>query len=85
MMALKDKIAIVTGGGVGIGAASAIALCEAGATVVVADIDAAAAGEMAKAIYKHDNNGMFTVDELIETVPASLMAGIPNIAPAEDA
>ncbi|MDG2285127.1 MAG: SDR family NAD(P)-dependent oxidoreductase [Alphaproteobacteria bacterium] len=42
-------------------------------------------GEMAKAIYKHDNNVMFTVDELIETVPASLMAGIPNIAPAEDA
>jgi NAD(P)-dependent dehydrogenase (short-subunit alcohol dehydrogenase family) len=49
-MILKDKIAIVTGAGVGIGAASAIALCEAGATVVVADIDAAAAGEMAKAI-----------------------------------
>jgi hypothetical protein len=28
---------------------------------------------------------MFTVEELIENVPGSLMAGIPNIAPAEDA
>lgn len=42
-------------------------------------------GEMDKAIYKYDADGMFTVEELIENVPASLMAGIPNIAPAEDA
>ena len=28
-------------------------------------------------------NGEFTVDELIELIPASLMAGIPNVAPAE--
>jgi 3-oxoacyl-[acyl-carrier protein] reductase len=40
-------------------------------------------GEEAKSIYKFDNGGMFTVDELIETVPASLMAGIPNPSPAE--
>jgi NAD(P)-dependent dehydrogenase (short-subunit alcohol dehydrogenase family) len=42
-------------------------------------------GEVAKAIYKYDNDGMFSVDELIETVPGSLMAGIKNVAPAEDA
>ena len=42
-------------------------------------------GEMDKAIYKYDADGMFTVEELIENVPGSLMAGIPNIAPAEDA
>ena len=42
-------------------------------------------GEEAKSIYKYDDNGMFTVDELIETVPASLMAGIANASPAEDA
>lgn len=41
-------------------------------------------GEQARAIYKYDNGGMFTVDELIETVPASLMAGIPNIAPKQE-
>jgi hypothetical protein len=41
-------------------------------------------GEEAKAIYKYTEDGMFTVNELIETVPASLMAGISNVAPAED-
>ncbi len=40
-------------------------------------------GEEARSIYKYDDGGMFTVDELVETVPGSLMAGIPNIAPKE--
>ena len=40
-------------------------------------------GEEARAIYKYADNGMFTVDELIETVPASLMSGIPNVAPPD--
>jgi len=40
-------------------------------------------GEEARSIYKYDDGGMFTVDELVESVPASLMAGIPNIAPKE--
>ena len=42
-------------------------------------------GEVARSIYKHTDDGMFTVDELTETVLASLMAGIPNVAPPEDA
>lgn len=41
-------------------------------------------GEEARAIYKYTDDGMFTVDELIETVPASLMAGIANVAPAQE-
>jgi 3-oxoacyl-[acyl-carrier protein] reductase len=41
-------------------------------------------GEEARAIYKFTDGGMFTVDELIETVPASLMAGIPNVAPPDE-
>jgi NAD(P)-dependent dehydrogenase (short-subunit alcohol dehydrogenase family) len=41
-------------------------------------------GEEARSIYKHTDAGMFTVDELIETVPASLMAGIPNVAPPDE-
>ena len=40
-------------------------------------------GEEARSIYKYDDGGMFTVDELVESVPASLMAGIPNIAPKD--
>ena len=41
-------------------------------------------GEAARSIYKFDDDGMFTVDELIDTVPGSLMEGIPNIAPAQE-
>jgi len=41
--------------------------------------------EEKKSIYKFTDGGMFTVDELIETIPASLMAGIPNPSPAEEA
>jgi len=40
-------------------------------------------GEASRAIYKYADGGMFSVDELVDTVPASLMAGIPNVAPAE--
>ncbi|MDE0809351.1 MAG: glucose 1-dehydrogenase [Alphaproteobacteria bacterium] len=49
-MILQDKIALVTGGGVGIGAASAKALADAGARIVVADIDRVPAEAMAKTI-----------------------------------
>ena len=42
-MLLKDKVALITGAGDGIGKAIAIAMAEAGAQVVAADIDMAAA------------------------------------------
>lgn len=48
---LKDRIAIVTGGGRGLGRAMATGLAGAGATVVIADIDGAAASETAFAIF----------------------------------
>ena len=41
-------------------------------------------GEEARSIYKNTNNGLFTVDELKEVIPASLMAGIPNVAPRQE-
>ena len=40
-------------------------------------------GEESRAIYKYSDDGMFTVEELVNTVPASLMMGIPNIAPKQ--
>src|SRR5690349_23659101 len=46
-MVLKDKIAIVTGGGIGLGRAYCKALAAAGAKVVVADIQSDAAGTVA--------------------------------------
>mgnify|MGYP000673970857 CR=1 FL=1 len=43
-MRLKDKVAVVTGGGSGMGKAVAIEFARQGATVVVADIQLDAAG-----------------------------------------
>ncbi len=47
-MILENKIALVTGAGNGIGAASSVAFAEAGATVVCADIDLEAARRSAQ-------------------------------------
>ena len=44
---LKGKVAVVTGGGAGIGLACATKLAELGVAVGIADIDAAAANEAA--------------------------------------
>ncbi len=41
-------------------------------------------GEEARSIFKQDDDGMFSVDELISMVPEGLMQGIPNIAPKEE-
>jgi len=49
-MRLKDKVAIVTGGGNGIGRAYCLGMAREGAKVVVADIDGKAAEAVAKEI-----------------------------------
>jgi 2-dehydro-3-deoxy-L-rhamnonate dehydrogenase (NAD+) len=62
-MLLKDKIAIVTGAGQGIGSATAMALAEAGATVVTADIDGKLAEAAANSIQAHQRKALaLTVD-----------------------
>ena len=52
-MTLDGKVAIVTGGGSGLGRASATALAAAGARVVVGDVDDAGAAETVEAIVAH--------------------------------
>ena len=49
-MRVKDKVALVTGAGAGIGKASAILLAQEGARVGVADFDGAAAETTARGI-----------------------------------
>jgi NAD(P)-dependent dehydrogenase (short-subunit alcohol dehydrogenase family) len=55
---LRDKVALVTGGASGIGRLTALALAEAGAIVIVADIDAAGAQQVAREVDGH----AFTLD-----------------------
>lgn len=50
MVDLSGKVAVVTGAGRGLGQAYALALARAGAAVVVNDVDAEAAGQVAEAI-----------------------------------
>jgi len=54
-MMLKDQVAVVTGAGQGIGAASVKALAEAGAIVVAVDIDGALAEKVAQSLRAHQH------------------------------
>src|SRR5437899_8654327 len=53
MQGLNNKVAVVAGGGGGIGAATAIRLAEEGATVVVGDLDGGAAQAIATRIQEN--------------------------------
>jgi hypothetical protein len=33
-------------------------------------------------LYKADNDGMFSVDELIEQLPTTIMTGLPEVVPS---
>lgn len=57
-MRLKDKVAIVTGGGSGIGEAAAVLFAQEGARVAVIDIDQAAASRTVSQIEKDGGSGI---------------------------
>src|SRR6266481_2713715 len=73
-MDLKDKVAIVTGGGSGLGEATAIKLAEGGAKVAVLDLNADAANSLAKRI----EGRAFAID-IAETGPSlpRIFIGVP--------
>ena len=73
---LSGRTAIVTGGGSGIGRASAEAFARAGANVVVADIDAAAASETVDKIAADGGTASFVRADV--TSPADVAAMVAH-------
>ena len=71
-MRLQDKIAIVVGGGAGMGRAVALAFANEGAAVVVADIDEAGAGETVAQIEQSGAQALFVHADI--AVPSQVEA-----------
>jgi 3-hydroxybutyrate dehydrogenase len=88
-MDLAGRIAVVTGGANGIGAACAIRLGSAGASVVIADLDAAAAAEVAAKVggraVEADLAGDFDAGELAGQADILVnCAGLQHVAPVHE-
>jgi NAD(P)-dependent dehydrogenase (short-subunit alcohol dehydrogenase family) len=75
LLRLDGRVALLTGGGGGIGRASAEALAQAGAHVAVADIDEAAAKSVAAEIGRGEAHRLDVTDETeVESVIGALVA-----------
>src|SRR5690606_9355754 len=66
LMDLGGKVAVVTGGAKGIGAAIALRLAEAGAAVVIADTDDRAGGETVERIQDANRKAVFVRTDVSE-------------------
>jgi NAD(P)-dependent dehydrogenase (short-subunit alcohol dehydrogenase family) len=73
---LKDRVAIITGGGSGIGRAISQAFAEEGAAVVVADIDTQSAHRVANEIGRNGGRAIPTMMDV--TNPADVHAGVTH-------
>ncbi len=72
-MKLRDRVAIVTGGGKGIGGATALRFAEEGARVLVVDCDEAAGNACASAIAARGGKAVFFAGDLTERGVAERM------------
>jgi NAD(P)-dependent dehydrogenase (short-subunit alcohol dehydrogenase family) len=75
MASLKDKVAVVTGGGGGIGSAAALVLAERGAMVVVADLNGEAAEQIAAEIRAKGGSALAVRFDLREEEQVKAMIG----------
>lgn len=80
-MKLADKVAIITGGGKGIGEAIARAYAKEGATVIVADVDMAAAEKVCNAIA--DQGGRAKAADVDVTQTSSIQAMTDDVIGTE--
>jgi len=76
-LGLKDKVAIVTGSGRGIGAETARALAEEGARIVVTDIDAQATAESCAALQR---DGFAAIGVAADVTKAAAVEGLVQAA-----
>jgi len=74
-MRLKDKVAIITGGGLGIGKAYTLAYAGEGAKVVVADINLSAAEEVVDNLNKQGKEALALEIDVSKVEDTREMAG----------